>query len=128
MLNAVATKQYICTWCKGVINKGAQYQRYTAGPLSTRTCYNCERGEAMSKKTETATVEKKRAKTNPPSDTPTLLSISDIARRLKMDPKVARAKMRRHDKGADGGRYARVQEGSQAYQKIVALLKPETEE
>lgn len=70
----------------------------------------------------------KRAKTDPgKAKDDGLMSVADIARKLKIDPKVARAKLRRHKGKPEGGRWPKTHEGSQAYEKIVAILKPAEE-
>jgi len=52
-----------------------------------------------------------------------LLSISDIAKSLNMDPKVARAKLRRNGLSSDDGRWARIKPDSKEHQEIIKTMK-----
>lgn len=52
------------------------------------------------------------------------LSVADVAREMGINPKVARAKLRRHNIRAKDGRHARVMRDTPAYTALVALLKP----
>lgn len=52
------------------------------------------------------------------------LSVAEVAREMGINPKVARAKLRRHNIRAKDGRHARVMRDTPAYAALVALLKP----
>lgn len=62
---------------------------------------------------------KKATKKTEPTDE---LTISDIARELKLDPKRARAALRAAGKKAVDGRWPTVKRDSKAHLDIVALL------
>ena len=81
---------------------------------------------------------KKKAKADPPADQPTkkakkeepkedddMMSVSDVARELNIDPKRARARLRAAGQAATEGRWPKVKRGSKKYQELVALLSPE---
>ena len=51
------------------------------------------------------------------------LSVADIARSMNMNPKVARAKLRRKGLTAQNGRWGLVQKGSAEYKQIRDALK-----
>lgn len=85
---------------------------------------------------------KKKAKADPPADDPPaptkkakkaeepkedddMMSVSDVARELGIDPKRARAKLRAGGQAATEGRWPKVKRGSKKYQELVALLAPE---
>lgn len=92
--------------------------------------------KAPAKKAPASTLPKARAEgTAPPGaarafaeDPPRIaaamnaLSVSDVAREVGVDPKKARAALRRAGKGADGKRYATVQRGSDEHAALVLLL------
>jgi len=65
----------------------------------------------------------KKAPTDPPD--PNLLSVSDVAKELGMEPKAARAKLRRAKGKAQDGRWPKVTRDSQEHKDLVALLKTE---
>lgn len=60
-----------------------------------------------------------------PAADPNLLSVSDIARELGLDPKRARAKLRSKGEGAVEGRWPKVKRDSKDHKALVALLTPE---
>lgn len=92
----------------------------------------------MQKRAKTAP----RAKTNPPkkarakSAPPTKLAkvasgeltVVDVAHSLKLDPKIARAKLRRAGMSATEGRYPTMAKGSRAHTQILAILKGANDE
>lgn len=55
-----------------------------------------------------------------------LLSVSDIARELGIDPKVARAKLRRHGQKATEGRWPRVKPNSKEHKSMIDLMQKGT--
>lgn len=57
-----------------------------------------------------------------------MMSVSDVARELGLDPKRARAKLRAGGQAATEGRWPKVKRGSKKYQELVALLAPEPAE
>lgn len=59
---------------------------------------------------------------------PNLLSISDIARDLEIEPKAARAKLRRVKGKAEEGRWPKVKRDSKEHKELVALLTANKEE
>lgn len=56
-----------------------------------------------------------------------MLSVSDVARELGLDPKRARAKLRALGQSATEGRWPKVKRGSKKHQELVDLLTPEEE-
>lgn len=54
---------------------------------------------------------------------PNLLTVSDVARELGIDPKAARAKLRRDGSRAPDGRWPKVTKGSKEYADLVARLQ-----
>lgn len=60
-------------------------------------------------------------------DDPDMMSVSDVARSLGLDPKRARAKLRASGMAATEGRWEKVKRGSKKYQELVALLAPPDE-
>jgi hypothetical protein len=68
-------------------------------------------------------VSKKKAEKK--ADDPDMVSVSDIARELGLDPKRARAKLRAAGQAATEGRWPKVKRGSKKYQELVAMLSPE---
>jgi len=52
------------------------------------------------------------------------MSVADVARELGINPKVARAKLRRKGIGATDGRYAKFERDSDQHKTLVATLKP----
>lgn len=59
---------------------------------------------------------------------PNLLSVSDVARNIGMDPKQARAKLRRDGSRAPDGRWPKVRIDSQEYQALVSFLQGEQDD
>lgn len=53
------------------------------------------------------------------------ISVSDVARELKIDPKRARARLRTAGKESTEGRWAKFKRGSKAHQELVEFLRPE---
>lgn len=53
-----------------------------------------------------------------------MLSVSDVAREMGIDPKVARAKLRRMGQAATEGRWAKVKRDSREHKALVAALTP----
>lgn len=80
----------------------------------------------------------KKKSTPPPATPPTkksspkiekkedddMVSVSEIARGLGIDPKRARAKLRAGGASATDGRWPKVKRGSKRYQELVDLLTP----
>jgi O6-methylguanine-DNA--protein-cysteine methyltransferase len=54
-----------------------------------------------------------------------MLTVSDIARELGIDPKVARAKLRRTGASATEGRWAKIKRDSKEHKDLIKLIKPE---
>lgn len=77
---------------------------------------------AKSAKTEApaTTAEPTKEVSRDPND----LSVADVAREMGINPKVARAKLRRHNIRAKDGRHARVMRDTPAYHALVAMLAP----
>lgn len=67
----------------------------------------------------------KVAKADAPTKSSDDLSVADIARELGINPKVARAKLRRHKMQSADGRWPTVRRNSKDYKKIVDVLKGE---
>lgn len=57
-----------------------------------------------------------------------MLSVSDVARELGLDPKRARAKLRAKGQAATEGRWPKVKRGSKKHQELVEFLTPDDEE
>lgn len=55
-----------------------------------------------------------------------LLSVSDIAREIGIDPKVARAKLRRYGEKAEDGRWPRVKPNSKDHKAMIDTMKKGT--
>ncbi len=52
-----------------------------------------------------------------------MISVADVARELKINPKVARAKLRRRGQTSSDGRWGRFMRGSPDHKAIVKVLK-----
>lgn len=63
------------------------------------------------------------AKKKKPAKDPNLLSVSDIARELNIDPKRARARLRASGKAAADGRWPLVLRGSNEHANLAAIIK-----
>lgn len=55
---------------------------------------------------------------------PNLLSVSDVARELGLDPKRARAKLRSAGQSSNEGRWSKVKRDSKEHKELVAMLTP----
>ena len=55
-----------------------------------------------------------------------LLSVSDIAREIGIDPKVARAKLRRYGEKPEDGRWPRVKPNSKEHKQLIETMKKGT--
>lgn len=60
---------------------------------------------------------------NKPAVTDKLLSVSDVARELGIDPKRARAAMRAAGRGNDGARYSMVARGSDEHTALLLFFE-----
>lgn len=58
---------------------------------------------------------------------PNMLSVSDVARELGLDPKRARAKLRASGQAANEGRWPLVKRDSDEHEALIAILKPAEE-
>lgn len=87
-------------------------------------------GEGIDKALNDEMVKPTKAKPEKPPVDPNLLSVSDIARELEIEPKAARAKLRRVKGKASEGRWPKVKRDSKEYKEIVEILsaEPEVEE
>jgi hypothetical protein len=52
-----------------------------------------------------------------------MLSVSDVAREMGVDPKAARAALRAAGKGADGTRYSKIARGSAEHTELMLFLE-----
>jgi hypothetical protein len=52
-----------------------------------------------------------------------MLSVSDVAREMGVDPKAARAALRAAGRGADGKRYSKVARGSAEHTALLLFLE-----
>lgn len=55
-----------------------------------------------------------------------LITVVDVANAMNMDPKVARAKLRRAGQKANEGRWPSFKRGSTEHNKFIAMLSPNT--
>jgi len=80
---------------------------------------------ATDSKSKTVKKPKKPAdkKKKAPSKDDGLMGVSDVAKELGINPKVARAKLRRNGMKSTDGRWIRVKKDSREYKEIVKLLK-----
>lgn len=81
--------------------------------------------KSRAKAVKDAKPEPKAADAKPePTRDPNDLSVADVARELGLNPKVVRAKLRRHNIRAKDGRHARVMRGSPDHVNLLAILAP----
>jgi len=82
--------------------------------------------EKVDKELNNAMVEKPN-KEKPAKD-PNELTVSDVARELGVEPKAARAKLRRSKGKATDGRWPAVKRDSEEHKALIVLLKAEETE
>lgn len=70
----------------------------------------------------------KKEKPSKPAPDPNLLSVSDVAKALGIDPKRARAKLRAAGQAAVEGRWPKVTRGSKEHDAMIILLSAEKDE
>lgn len=78
-------------------------------------------------KAKTSTPKKTLTETKKPEDKKAdEITVVDVAADMNMDPKVARAKLRRAGKKANEGRWPTFKRGSTEHNAFIALLSPNT--
>lgn len=79
--------------------------------------------EAVDKELDASVATAAAAKKEKPAKDPNLLSVSDIARELNIDPKRARARLRASGKAAADGRWPLVPRGSEDHTALERIIK-----
>ena len=84
------------------------------------------RKERKAKRKKPAKKKASGKKRGPQPKNDGLLSVSDIAREIGIDPKVARAKLRRNGEKPEDGRWPRVKPNSKEHKKLIELMQKGT--
>jgi hypothetical protein len=81
-----------------------------------------KQAEIKARKTKVDTIEKRKTKAD------NELTVVDVAKKIGMDPKVARAKLRRKGLKSNEGRWPTFIDGSKEYKEVVEMLEGTAQE
>jgi hypothetical protein len=121
--------QVTCTACKAKLAKRAarnarKAAKQNQAQVDAATAHPSAGGKGQDVPVvRTEQVQDQINKANVRGNEGAMLSVADIARDLGMNPKVARAKLRRKGLKANDGRWAHVTPFSEAHRTLVAMLK-----